>query len=184
MRQLQKVSFPVRGAAAGVYGLAACVIAALFFVGFADRRPAMLDLTWARGLSHPRALALSPIEDTSFPLARRIGAVWVGHAHSQWIARYVRYALDLSAFTPEEKEQLRDYRRSDLEGILREIANKQPELIIEDVRAIHSWLPAELSSLQPGFLDGYSVIAEESGIRVLRSKSAAQPGSSNLQPTK
>ena len=75
-----------------VYALAVFGISALFIVGFDDRRPTMSDLSWAAGLDHPRALAISPVLSTAFPLARRIGAVWVDRIHSQWVARYTRYA--------------------------------------------------------------------------------------------
>ncbi len=182
LRRLGQASLPLRAATMGVYGLAACAIGALFFVAFADHRPVMRDLTWAGALSHPRALAVSPIEDTSFPLAREIGARWVGRSHSQWIARYVQYALDGSALTPRDKERLLDYRRTDPEGILREIVDKRPDIIIEDTRPQYSWLVPELNALQPGFLDGYAVIAEENGIRVLRLKSMAGPDSAGPRP--
>ncbi len=166
--RLGEASFPARVAAVGVYGLAACVIAVLFAIGFADGRPQMRDLTWAKALAHPRALAVSPIEDTSFPLARRIGAVWVGHTHSQWIARYTRFALTSNALTPDQKARWLAYHRSDLEAILRDIRDKRPEIIIEDMRPIFSWLAPELNALQPGFLDDYRILAEEGAIRVLR----------------
>ncbi len=169
--RLGEASFPARVAAVGVYGLAACAIAVLFVTGFADGHPRMRDLAWATGLAHPRALAVSPIEDTSFPLARRIGAVWVGHTHSQWIARYTRFALTSKALTPDEKARWLAYHRSDLEAVLREIKDKRPEIIIEDMRPIFSWLAPELNALQPGFLDDYRILADEGAIRVLRRRS-------------
>jgi hypothetical protein len=175
-RSLARAPSPIRAAAASVYGLAACAIAVLFLRGFVDHRPVMRDLSWARALDHPRALAVSPIEDTSFPLAREIGARWVGSSHSQWIARYALHVLESTHPTPQQKERLLDYRRSDLEAILREIRDKRPEIIIEDTRPEYSWLAPELNALQPGFLDGYRVIAQENGITVLRLKSATGGG--------
>ena len=168
LRRLRQASFAARAGAVGIFGSALCVAAALFVVGFADGRPVMRDLTWAIALAHPSALAVSPIEDTSFPLARRIGAVWVGHIHSQWIAGYTRFASSSNALTPEEKARYLAYHRSDLEAILREIRDKRPELIIEDMRPDFSWLEPELNALQPGFLDDYRILAEEGAIRVLR----------------
>jgi hypothetical protein len=181
LRRIKSASWATRAVAAGVYGLAACMIAVLFFLGFADRRPMMRDLAWAKALSHPRVLAVSPIEDTSFPLARDIGARWVGRAHSQWIARYVQYAMDWSALTPRARERLLDYSRADLEGILREIVDKRPDIIIEDTRPQYAWLVPEVNALEPGLLDGYAIVAEENGIRVLRRKAAAVRGSSDRQ---
>jgi hypothetical protein len=183
LRRIKSASLATRAVAAGVYGLAACMIAVLFFLGFADRRPVMRDLAWAKGLSHPRVLAVSPIEDTSFPLAREIGARWVGRAHSQWVARYVQYAMDWSALTPRETKRLLDYSRADLEGILREIVDKRPDLIIEDTRPQYTWLVPELNALEPGFLDDYAIVAEENGIRVLRRKAAAAVRASSDRQT-
>jgi len=182
LRQLDETAFLARAATAGMYGLAACVIAVLFLIGFADGRPVTRDLTWARALSHPRALAVSPIEDTSFPLARRIGAVWVGHSHSQWIARYTRSAWGSNALTPEQWERYLKYHRSDLDTILREIRDKRPEIIIEDIRPTFSWLEPELNALQPGFLDDYAVIADEGAVRVLRLMSTTVSGSPDDSP--
>jgi hypothetical protein len=168
MRRLRQGPFAAPIGAAGIYGLAACMAAVPFVVGFADGRPVMRDLTWATTLSHPRALAVSPVEDTSFPLARQIGAIWVGHTHSEWVARYTRFALTSNALTPDEKARWLAYHRSDLEAVLRDIRGKRPEIIIEDMRPIFSWLVPELNALQPGFLDDYRILAEEGPIRVLR----------------
>jgi hypothetical protein len=181
-RSLVRAPSLIRAATVTVFGFASCAIAVLFFLGFADQRPVMRDLTWARTLARPRALAVSPIEDTSFPLARRIGAAWVGHAHSQWVARYVQYALDSRTLTPGEKERLLNYRRSDLQAILREIRDKRPDLIIEDTRPENSWLVPELNAMQPGFLEGYAAIAEEDGIRVLSRTEAVGSDFSVVQP--
>ena len=182
LRQLVEPSLAARAVAAGIYGSVLLAIAALFFVGFADYRPVMRDLTWAKVLSHPRALAVSPIEDTSFPLARETGARWVGSSHSQWIGRYVKYALDgNNTMTPEQRRRLLDYSHADLEGILREIRDKRPDIIFEDTRPEYSWLAPELNALRPGFLDDYTAFVEENGIRVLRRKSAAGRGSSGRQ---
>jgi len=175
LRQLREAALPARAIATGLYGLGAGAVVVLFLNRFADGRPIMHDLTWAGVLSHPRALAVSPQEDTSFPLARRIGAVWVGHSHSQWIARYTRFALGSNSLTSEERKLYLEYHRSDLDAILREIRDKRPEIIIEDVRPTFSWLEPELNALQPGFLDDYAVIADEGAVRVLRARWAVGP---------
>lgn len=115
---------------------------------------------------------MSPQEDTSFPLARQIRATWIGHSHSQWIAWYTRFALGARALSPDQRARLLDYHRSDLEGVLREVRQKQPDLLVEDTRADFAWLVPELEALQPGFLSDYEAIADEPPIRVLRRKSA------------
>ncbi len=84
--------------------------------------------------------------------------------------------------TREQKELYLKYHRSDLGSILREIRDKRPEIIIEDIRPAFSWLKPELNALQPGFLDDYSVIAEEGDIRVLRLMSATVSGSPDDAP--
>jgi hypothetical protein len=153
----------------GIAGACALAgISALFLVGFNDRRPAMSDLSWAINLHHPRALAVSPDISTAFPLARRIGAVWVDRIHSQWVARYTRYAMQLGGLTEPETKKFLRYHNQDLEWILRRIAEEKPDIIIQDVSPGNSWLSSELVVLAPEFLNGYEVIAEEHGIRVLR----------------
>jgi hypothetical protein len=153
--------------AVGVYALAILEISVLFIIGFADGRPTMSDLSWAAGLDKPRVLAVSPILETSFPLARRIGAVWVDRTHSQWVARYSLFALRSGGLTEPERAKFLRYHKQDLEWILQQITEKAPDIIIQDVRPGNSWLTSELLALTPDFLNGYEVIAEEGGIRVL-----------------
>jgi hypothetical protein len=155
-------------AATGVYSLVIVGLCFLFMIGFDDGRPVMTDLSWAASLHHPRTLAISPFNNTAFPLARRIGAVWVDRTHSQWVARYTRFALRSKGLTESERLKFSRYHAEDLEWILREIKEEAPEIIIQDTRPGNSWLMSELTALQPGFLNGYKVIAEEGGIRVLR----------------
>jgi hypothetical protein len=85
--------------------------------------------------------------------------------------------------TPRETKRLLDYSRADLEGILREIVDKRPDLIIEDTRPQYTWLVPELNALEPGFLDDYAIVAEENGIRVLRRKAAAAVRASSDRQT-
>jgi hypothetical protein len=153
--------------ATGVYALAVFGISILFIVGFDDERPTMSDLSWAAGLDHPRALAVSPDLSTAFPLARHIRAVWVDRVHSQWVARYTLFALRFGRFTELEKTKFLRYHKQDLDRILRQIEEKRPDIIIQDVSPGSSWLTSELVALKPKFLEGYEVIAEEGAIRVL-----------------
>lgn len=152
--------------AAGMYALA--LISALFVVGFDDRRPVMSDLSWAEGLNRPRALAVSPDLASSFPLARRIGAIWVDRIHSQWVARYTRHALQQAGLSEPEKRKFLQYHKQDLERILRRIAEVKPDIIIQDVSPQHIWLSSQLVALEPDFLNGYDALVEERGIRVLK----------------
>jgi hypothetical protein len=160
----------VRIAVFSVYGLVFGQIAILFAIGFADIRPVMRDLSWAKGLAHSRALAIARYNWTAFPLARSIGAVWVGRAHSQWIATYTKPLLGRDTLNPLERQLYLKYYSSSLEDILCEIKTKQPEIIFEDSLPESSWLSSELAALQPGFLDGYRILTEEGGIRVLYRK--------------
>jgi hypothetical protein len=153
-----------------VYLIVGLLIGALFFDGFENPHAIMRDLSWAENLHHPRALAISPTGTTSFPLARRIDAAWVGRTHSQWIAWFTRMALQSGALTEEERRRYLYWHERDLRSILREIREKTPELIFTDTSPDRSWLKAELSGMEPGFLDPYQVVAEQSGIGVLRLK--------------
>jgi len=158
--------------ATAVYLVALIGAVSLFLSGFDGRAPVMRDLSWARRLDHPRALAVSALAGVSFPLARRIGAVWVGRSHSQWIAWYTRLALQSAGLTEEERRRYHYWHERDLRGILDEIREKTPEIIITDTAPKYSWLKQELSAMEPGFLDPYEVIAEEHKVRVLRLKAS------------
>ncbi len=161
------------GALASVVYLVALACAVpLFFAGFDAQTPLMHDVSWAKALSHPRALAVTPMGRVSFPLARRIGAVWVGRTHSQWIAGLTSVALQVGGLSDEERRRYLDWHERDLKGILKEIREKSPEIIITDTSPNWSWLRRELSTMEPGFLDGYEPIAEEGVIQVLRRKGA------------
>ena len=129
----------------------------------------------------PRARRVAP-RGYVLSLARRIGAVWVGHSHSQWIARYTQFALGSNSLTSEQRERYLNYHRSDLEAVLGEIRDKRPEIIIEDIRPEFAWLAPELKALQPGFLDDYAVIADEGAVRVLRLMSPTVSGSLDDPP--
>jgi hypothetical protein len=73
--------------------------------------------------------------------------------------------------TEAERTKFLIYHKQDLEWILRQITEKAPDIIIQDVRPGYSWLSSELVALKPGFLDSYEVIAEEGAIKVLRRRS-------------
>jgi hypothetical protein len=154
--------------------LSISIISILFVIGFDDRRPVMSDLSWAAGLGHPRALAVSADIRTSFPLARQIGAIWVDRIYGQWVAWFTRFALQSPELTEPQRTRYLYYHERDLEWIVRQISEKAPDIIFQDVRPSSSWLSSELAALNPRFLDGYEVIAEEGGTRVLRRRSAGR----------
>jgi hypothetical protein len=168
--------------ATAVYLVALIGAVSLFFAGFYGPAPVMRDLSWARRLDHPRALAVSALAGVSFPLARRIGSVWIGRTHSQWIAWYTRLALQSEGLTEEERRRYHYWHERDLRGILDEIREKTPEIIITDIAPKYSWLKRELSAMEPGFLDPYEVIAEEHKVRVLRLKASMRAPSERPPP--
>jgi hypothetical protein len=159
-------------AASAVFFVDGIVIAALFFAGFEARQPMMRDLSWAKDLDHPRALAVTPLSGLTLPTARRIGAVWVSRTHSQEIAWFTRFALQSVSLTEAERRRYLYWHDRDLRSILSEIKEKTPELIFMDTLSEFSWLKMELSAMEPGFLDSYQVVAEENGVAVLRLKAS------------
>lgn len=151
-----------------IYALAFGGVVTLLFSAFGNGRPTMSDLSWADQLSRPTTLAVSPDIATSFPLARRIGAIWVDRNHSQWVARYTRLALQSHGLTDGEKAKYTRHYVADLKWILQRIVQAKPDVIIQDVAPGYLWLSSELASIEPGFLDAYEPVAEEVGIRILR----------------
>lgn len=158
--------------AVAVFLVDGVVIAALFLAGFEGRQPIVHNLAWAKDLDRPRALAITPLSGLTLPTARRIGAVWVSRTHSQWIAWYTRFALQSSRLTEEERRRYLYWHERDLRSVLREIREKEPDLIFADTSPEFSWLKQELSAMEPGFLDDYQVVAEENGVKVLRLKTS------------
>lgn len=156
--------------ASSVYLTLGLCAGGLFFDGFGNPHPNVSDLSWAKKLHHPRTLAISPTGTTSFPLARNIGAVWVGRSHSQWIAWFTRMELQSGGLTQEQRRRYLYWHERDLRGILGEIKEKTPEIIIMDASPNRSWLRRELSAMEPGFLNPYEVIADEDGVQILRLK--------------
>ena len=146
--------------------MAVILLSGLLIAGFDDQRPKMSDLAWAKELDRPRALAVSTDLATSFPLARKIGAIWVDRSHSQWVARYTSFALQFGRLTESQRRLYLHYYQQDLEWILRRIEEVVPDLIIEDVRPEMSWITRRLAAIKPNFLDEYETVAEEGGIRV------------------
>jgi len=84
------------------------------------------------------------------------------------VARYARYALLFGGLSEPDRIKLLHYYKRDLEWILRRIKEVKPDIIIQDISPGHSWLISDLTTLDPSYLHGYEVIAEESEIRVLR----------------
>ena len=122
-------------AASAVFFVDGIAITALFFVGFASPQPIMHDLSWAKDLDRPRALAITPVSGLTLPSARLIGAVWVGRTHSQMIALFTRMALQAGGLTDEERRRCLYWHERDLRSVLREIREKTPELIFTDTLA-------------------------------------------------
>jgi len=178
-RHLQTVDLRALGPllrSGGFYVLASVGIALSFLAGFTDQRPGMPDLSWADGLDRPTALAVSPDHATSFPLARRIGARWVGRAHSQWVARFARHALASPGLSEAEPRKFERYHGADLRGVLERIEAAKPELLFLDAAPAYAWFYQELQALNPGYLKAYAPVAESAGIRVLKRRSDAPAG--------
>lgn len=142
-------------------------------IGFRDGRPVSFDMEWAKDLETPTVLAISPDIAAGFPLVRRIGGTWVDRNHSQWVARYTRYALATKGLGDEDRSKFERYHLADLRGILDRIETTKPDLILEDILAVNAWLMEELIALKPGFLEDYGVVAKQGGIRILMRKAPA-----------
>lgn len=164
----------INAVSAATYGVTAIAAAIFLASGFAGKASLMRDLSWAEGLDHPTALAISPGIAIGFPLAEQIGARWVDRIHSQWVARYTRVALQRDALSEAQRERYQRYYEADLERTRRVIREKAPDLIIEGVYPEAAWLAQALLAEDPTLLDTYETIAEEGPIRVLRRRNLAE----------
>jgi hypothetical protein len=155
------------------YLATAIFLAGLFFIGFDDQRPILRDRLWARELSSPTAMAISPTLEVGFPLAREIRARWVYPLHSQWIANYSRIALKHGGLSEAKRSILQAYYRQEIKRTRATIRSRIPEILIIAVHASTNWLLEELLASDPELLADYEPVAEEGVFRILKHKDGA-----------
>ena len=164
-----------------IYSTCTTLIVAALMMAFDDVRPEMRDLSWARDLNRPTAMAISPDLAASFPLAQHIGARWIDRIHSQWVAGYTRMALRRGGLSESDAQRYQSYFHRDIERTARVIREKRPEIIVQRVGSGARWLIDALLAADPTLLDDYETLAEEGVIRILRRRQthAPQPTNSN-----
>ncbi|MEQ8935374.1 MAG: hypothetical protein RIE56_06250, partial [Amphiplicatus sp.] len=153
---------------AGLYAAMSLLAACLTTAGFAGKGPLVRDLSWAKGLDHPTALAISPSIAVGFPLAEHINARWVDRIHSQWVAKNTRIALTRSGLSDAARELYQEYYDRDIARTRAVIREKAPELIFQINHPEADWLTEDILADDPTLLDDYETIAEEGFVRVLR----------------
>ncbi|MGH9237374.1 MAG: hypothetical protein ACRD3G_04970 [Vicinamibacterales bacterium] len=151
-----------------IYSVCATLLVAALTTAFDDVRPEMRDLSWARDLNRPTAMAISPDLATAFPLAQHIGARWIDRIHSQWVARYTRLALRRGGLSETEAQRYQSYFDRDIERTVRVIREKRPEIIVQRVGTSARWLTEAVLAEDPTLLDDYETLAEEGVLRILR----------------
>ena len=151
-----------------VYTVCSTVILVFVTSAFADNRPQLHDLSWASGLNRPTAMAISPDLSTGFPLAQHISARWVDRIHSQWVARYTRFALRRGGLSESDAQRYQAYFDGDIERTVRVIRTRRPQIIIQHVGTGAGWLSEALLAKDPTLLNDYETVAEEGVIRILR----------------
>jgi hypothetical protein len=119
--------------------------------GSAWRRPARIEIVAALA-SDPRLLA------------RRLNPLWL---HSQWVARYTRFALRSPQLAERERSKFLYYHKQDLESILRQIMERRP---ISSYKTLARKIPGSRQSLGSYI----RAIAEDNVIRIFRLKAACQ----------
>ena len=159
----------------GVYTTCAALLVALLMAAFDDNRPEIHDLSWAKELNRPTALAITPDSAVSFPLAQRIGARWVDRAESQWVAGYTRIALRRKGLSEADAQRYKSYFDGEIDRTVRVIQDRRPELIIQHAGTGARWLTEALLAKDATLLDGYETVAEEGVIRILRRREASAP---------
>lgn len=163
---------PANTAFMAMHAAIVAAAAALLMHGFADGRPKMRDLSWAKGMDHPTAMAIAPNISFGFPLAEHIHARWVDRIHSQLVAGYAHFALDRGGLTDEKRELYQRYFDNDIARTREVIREKRPDLIIQCVSSSCGWLTKAMLAGDPALLNDYAPIAQEGVIRILRRKDA------------
>jgi hypothetical protein len=139
-----------------IYSIVLAIIAGAATKDLAWRRQPMTDLAWAGELDRPTVMMISKEIQIAFPLIRKIGGQWVDPANGQWMVFY-------SAFMLRRAGEDRG-----LQEAIQVIEREKPDLILIDMSPYMAWLREAFESARPGLLSGYSPVAEERYIRVMR----------------
>lgn len=141
-------------------------LSGLTYQAYDDDRPRMRDLSWAKDLDRPTALAISTNISIAFPLAQEIGAVWADRIHSQWVVLYAEAGLRKTNLAPKQKAALQSYYDSEIDRIAHRIEEAKPDIIIRSLA--DQELYDELLNRDPRLLNAYKPVAQEGVIQILK----------------
>lgn len=130
-----------------------------------DKAYKLQNMAWADGKTGMTASAISTGIEFSFPLARKIDAIWVDRIHGQWVAGYARRMLKSTARSDENYALYQQYFDNEMDRVAALIAAKKPALLFVDLAS--PWLQDELLNRDPAVFADYVTIAEEGKYRIL-----------------
>ncbi|MEM6415992.1 MAG: glycosyltransferase family 87 protein [Pseudomonadota bacterium] len=149
-----------------------------------DEPDPIKDYAWAEDLEAPTALGITPSIYISFPLARKIDAIWVDRIHSQWVIHYANMMASKTNVSTEQRALYNHWRDSEIKRVVNLVKTKQPEIIIQCVMPGAKILNRQFLAFAPDLLDAYEPITEQGGIRVLRRRTAIEASNINRSNSK
>ncbi|HVT56016.1 MAG TPA: hypothetical protein VHD34_08210, partial [Xanthobacteraceae bacterium] len=119
--------------------------------------------------SHPKILNIAGVGlvHVGFPLTRQLHGTWVGRTCGQWITAGATYEK-MQGADAERSALLDRYIERDRNGLIEDIAQKKPDIILID-RIRYDWLQwAKASPELAKELAHYRELTEKHGVLVLR----------------
>jgi hypothetical protein len=95
---------------------------------------------------HPKLAIIANRLDIGHPVAREVGAHWIGRQNCLWTAMAVQYilkTLDASHPDPAYIARLEAYRRADVVALAEDIRTGEPDVILVQQAPLSDWVRAQ-----------------------------------------
>ena len=104
-----------------------------------EEHPGLRDAILRYAPPRPRMIALAFQPDIGHPVARQVGATWVGRQSALWISASVGYLWDHSADGSPYRARLANYRREDVAIFAEDVERAKPDVILVEDARIREW---------------------------------------------
>ncbi len=120
-----------------LFGMTALACATFYWLNLASS-VAMLNEPIRRLVANPRLLVISSDISVGHPLARQVGATWVGRVGSLWVTAGVLTRLEREVLDADTARTLAAYAERDRATLEEDIRQNRPDIIVID-RVAFDW---------------------------------------------
>ena len=152
---------------AAMLGCAAMTAYASYLFSSISYAPNLVTEVRKLGIAHPKILTISSDIALGHPLTREVGGQWVDRLCSHWITVNADVMLtDGRTLSAEERTRLEAFAAFDLASLLKDIAQRQPDIILVEENWWRRWgAPApEIVAA----LNAYREVTSVEGVTILR----------------